>query len=83
MMLLLRISRFLREMSFHQHTINILIRIPFAILMDSICSLSKNHCCDTIILCYHDITFMAETDQFKVHSICSGSYRHYLTVIRI
>ena len=51
--------------------------------MYPVCSLSKNHRSNTIILCYHNITFLANADQLEVYRISSCSNCQNFAVIRL
>ena len=71
------------KMPLHKHLVNILIRVPLAGLVNSICTFSKRHSSDTIILRYYYIPFMTNADQFIIYCICSCTYYNHLAVIRI
>ena len=43
-------SGFFIQMTFHEHLINIVIRVPFTRLMNGICTFSQCHCSYTIVL---------------------------------
>lgn len=68
-------------MTFHQHLVDIFICIPFTALMNTVSTFSQNHCSHTIILCYNNISLLAQTDQFKIYSIGSCSHCDHFTVI--
>lgn len=68
------------QMSFHEHLVDVLIRVPFTGLVDGVGTLAQRHGCHAIVLSYHDVSPAAETDQLIIHCICPCSYDHYLAV---
>ena len=59
-------------MSFHEHLVDVLIRVPFTGLVDGVGTLAQRHGCHAIVLSYHDVSPAAETDQLIIHCICNG-----------
>ena len=66
------------KMSLHKHLIYVIIRVPLARLVNSICTFSKSHSSDTIILRYYYIPFMTNADQFIIY--CIYKYLHFLQI---
>ena len=83
MILMRAASCLLVKMSFHKHLIYVIIRIPLARLVNSICTFSKSHSSDTIILRYYYIPFMTNADQFIIYCIYSCTYHNHIAVIRM
>jgi len=72
-MILAALSGFLRHMPFHQERIDIIIRVPFAALMDGSCAFSQRQNGDSIILCDHNVPAPAQIDQSDINRVGSGS----------
>ena len=69
------------QMAFHEQTVNIVIRIPFAALVDRFRAFSEGQGGHAVILRDNDIPAPAEIDQGDVHRVSAGTDDFDRTVI--